>query len=74
MRGAFHDFDWAVRRIVDRQHVGTSDCRIVRLLAERIDASGLRWSKQERKRLYRYGLANHAENRKHYYFIMRGGF
>lgn len=60
---------WEVRWIVARLHVGTSPTGVVREMSRRMSRS--RFTKANRKAVYRFALAQHEQNQ-HLYHIVTG--
>lgn len=59
-----------IQWLVNRQHVGTSEGDIVRMLRRRMTASG--WTKDRRKEAYRLAIAIHRDNRTLYRAVQAG--
>ena len=58
-----------VRYFVDRQHVGVSDYRLIRMLVPMVK----KYPHKLRHMAYQYALECHAENGDLYSFVMSGG-
>lgn len=59
----------AIRWLVSRLHVGTSNIAVVREFRNRMTAP--EWNKALRKEAYRVALQEHDENRRLYRDVMR---